>query len=214
ELTLEPEAKPTAILVTAVDKDNKPVAAAVKVKGEKEQELKLTDKPEPARLELAPGKYTLDVNADGYLSQTRDVQIAQGVEMPVAFQLQPQPKKKLVVVRENKIDILQQVHFATGKATIHPDSFQLLDQVVDAIIKSNIKKLRVEGHTDNKGSKSANLKLSQDRATAVADYMIKSGIDASRVEAVGYGDSKPIAPNLTERGRQLNRRVEFVITDR
>lgn len=214
QVALEPEAKPTSLALSATA-NGKPVTATVKVHGgPKDQDVALTDKGEPQKLEVAPGKYTLEVNAEGYLSQTRDVQLGQGEEMQVAFTLQAQPKKKLVVVRENKIEILQQVHFAFGKATILQDSYQLLDQVVDAIIKSNIKRVRVEGHTDNKGSKSKNQKLSEDRARAVADYLIKSGIDASRIEALGYGDSRPIAPNLTERGRSLNRRVEFVILER
>src|SRR5207249_4766762 len=96
-------------------------------------------------------------------------------------------------------------------AVIAKDSFSLLAQVVDAIIKHNIKRLRVEGHTDNRGDRTANLKLSQGRAQAVADYLVKSGIDRSRLDVEGFGDTRPVAPNLTTRGRELNRRVEFVI---
>lgn len=215
ELVLEPEKKPSALLFTAESaKDKKPVAAQLMVRGAKEMMVELPAKPEPVRVELPAGKYTLEISAEGFLAQTRDAQLAESQEMPVAFQLQGQPKKKLVIVKENRIEILQQVHFATGKATILSDSFQLLDSVVDAIVKSNVKKLRVEGHTDNRGGKAKNLKLSQERAASVVDYLIKAGIDPARLEAVGYGDARPIAPNLTARGRELNRRVEFVITER
>jgi outer membrane protein OmpA-like peptidoglycan-associated protein len=134
--------------------------------------------------------------------------------MPLAFDLQPEPKKKLVIVKDNRIEILQQVHFATGKATILADSFNLLNQVLDAMVKSGIKRIRIEGHTDNRGAKAVNLKLSEDRAKSVGAYLTQAGIDASRIEAVGYGDTRPVAPNLTARGRELNRRVEFVILDR
>lgn len=118
------------------------------------------------------------------------------------------------MVKEDKIQILQQVHFATGKATLLADSYPLLDQVVSAIVKSDIKRLRVEGHTDNRGNALTNLRLSQTRAQAVADYLVRAGIDASRIEVNGYGGARPIAPNLTSTGRELNRRVEFVILER
>lgn len=131
--------------------------------------------------------------------------------MPLAFDLAPAPKKILVVFKGDKIEILQQVHFATGKSTILADSFDLLNQVVDAIVRNNVKKVSVEGHTDNKGVKAANQKLSEDRARAVVDYLVAQGVDARRLESVGYGDAKPIAPNLTARGRELNRRVEFIV---
>jgi OmpA-OmpF porin, OOP family len=132
----------------------------------------------------------------------------------VKFELVASPKKALVVFKGDKIEILQQVHFETGKATIMADSNSLLKQVVDAIVKNGVKRVRVEGHTDNRGKKDANQKLSDDRARAVADYLIAQGLDAQRVESVGYGDSKPVAPNLTARGRELNRRVEFIVLEK
>jgi outer membrane protein OmpA-like peptidoglycan-associated protein len=86
--------------------------------------------------------------------------------------------------------------------------------VVDAIVRNDIKRVRIEGHTDNQGNPELNLQLSKDRAQAVAAHLIKAGIDASRLEVEGFGDTRPIAPNLTPRGRELNRRVEFVILER
>lgn len=134
--------------------------------------------------------------------------------MPLAFDLAPLPKKMLVIFKGDKIEILQQVHFATGKATILADSNPLLQQVVDVIVRNNIKRVSVEGHTDNKGVKAANQTLSEDRARAVVDYLVSQGVEAKRLESVGYGDSKPIAPNLTARGRELNRRVEFIVLEK
>ena len=71
----------------------------------------------------------------------------------------------------------------------------------------------VEGHTDSTGSASLNEKLSAKRANAVKDYLVKNGIDASRLDAKGYGPSKPIAVNGTRAGRAENRRVEIKVTN-
>jgi outer membrane protein OmpA-like peptidoglycan-associated protein len=119
-----------------------------------------------------------------------------------------------VVVRENRIEILQQVHFAHGKATILPSSYRILNQVVEAIIQNNIKRIRVEGHTDNRGGKILNQQLSEKRARAVAKYLQRAGIGASRIDSAGFGISRPVAPNITAHGREFNRRVEFAILER
>ena len=74
--------------------------------------------------------------------------------------------------------------------------------------------IRVEGHTDNRGSNSYNQQLSQDRADSVMNYLLSVGIDAGRVMAVGFGEEVPSADNATESGRAANRRVEFHITAR
>ena len=142
------------------------------------------------------------------------MQVQAGGKLPVIFDLVAAPKKVLVIFKGDKIEILQQVHFATGKSTILPESFNLLQQVVDVIIKNNVKRVRVDGHTDNRGVKTANQTLSEDRARSVMEYLIAQGLPKERLESVGYGDSKPIAPNLTARGRELNRRVEFIVLEK
>jgi outer membrane protein OmpA-like peptidoglycan-associated protein len=202
-------------MFSVADKKKKPIAATIQLRGPVEQQVSVPDgSKEPVKAEAPAGKYTVNVTAPGHLAQTREVQISEDAEMAVAFDLQPEPKKRLVIVKENKIEILQQVHFATGKATILADSHQLLAQVIDAIVSNDIKRIRVEGHTDNRGNKAKNLKLSQDRAAAVADHLVKSGIDRGRLETAGFGDTRPVAPNLTPKGRELNRRVEFIILER
>jgi outer membrane protein OmpA-like peptidoglycan-associated protein len=151
--------------------------------------------------------------APEYLAQTREVQLAANAEVTVAFELQPEPKPRLLVVRDGRIVVFEQVQFADGSATILPASYTLLNQVVDAMVRNNIKHLRIEGHTDNRGDKKANQKLSAERARAIAEYLVKQGITAGRIETVGFGDTRPLAPNLTARGREMNRRVEFMILD-
>jgi outer membrane protein OmpA-like peptidoglycan-associated protein len=126
----------------------------------------------------------------------------------------PDEGKVLVIIKKEKIDILQKVYFATGKAIIKSESYNLLDQVARTIkAHPEIKKIRIEGHTDSSGPEELNQALSEERAQAVRKYIIDRGIEAERMEAVGFGESKPIAPNTTASGREANRRVEFVIVE-
>ncbi len=215
ELMLQSEVKKGIFELTVTSK-KKPINSTVAFVSPAAQQSAGTSEAnkDPVKVEVAAGTYTVNVTALGHLAQTREVQIPAGGVMAVAFDLVPVPKKMLVIFKEDKIEILQQVHFEFGKATILADSFSLLQQVVDAVVQNNVKRIRVEGHTDNKGGKEKNQKLSEDRARSVADYLIGQGIDKSRLESVGYGDTRPVAPNLTARGRELNRRVEFIIVER
>jgi outer membrane protein OmpA-like peptidoglycan-associated protein len=135
----------------------------------------------------------------------------------------PDPKKNgcprkmsLVVVKKDKIEIKQQINFEFAKATIKgAQSFKILDEVV-LVLKDypGIKKVKVEGHTDSVGPAAMNLKLSQARAESVVKYLTSKGVDPERLEAVGYGLTRPIASNATEKGRAQNRRTEFNIAER
>jgi outer membrane protein OmpA-like peptidoglycan-associated protein len=215
DVALEPDVKKAKFQVSATSA-KKPVKATVLIKGPAgETRVDTADNATgPVENELPAGQYNVTASGEGFLSQTRDVQVTPGAVVPLTFDLQPAPKKSLVTIKDGKIEILQQVHFATGKAQILADSFNLLQQVVDAVVKNNVKRIKIEGHTDNRGDKAANQALSEARAKAVGEYLVAQGIDAQRVESVGYGDAKPIAPNLTARGRELNRRVEFIILEK
>ena len=213
DVALEPDVKKAKFEVTATS-NKKAVKAGIVFKGPAEGKLQTTEAGAPAEIELVAGTFTITAAADGYLAQTRDVQVQAGGKLAVAFELVAAPKKVLVIFKGDKIEILQQVRFATGKSDILPESFNLLQQVVDAIIKNNVRRVKVEGHTDNRGVKAANQVLSEDRARSVMNYLVAQGIDKDRMESVGYGDTKPIAPNLTARGRELNRRVEFIVLEK
>ena len=104
--------------------------------------------------------------------------------------------------------VLDGVNFDTGKATLRPESLPRLDGIVEYMAHRTSVRIEISGHTDNVGNKKANKTLSDKRAKACRDYLISQGIDGDRIEAVGYGDERPIAPNTTEDGRQQNRRIE------
>jgi OOP family OmpA-OmpF porin len=132
----------------------------------------------------------------------------------------PDPKKngcpKFIrrISGSTQIEILKVIEFATGKATILPKSFPILDEVVRLLkVNLDIKLLAIEGHTDNRGSDKLNEKLSDDRAHSVLNYLVEHGIEAGRLSAQGFGPKRPIADNNTNEGRQRNRRVEFHIKE-
>jgi outer membrane protein OmpA-like peptidoglycan-associated protein len=107
---------------------------------------------------------------------------------------------------------IQDIYFQTGKAILKPESFRSLNAIIQFLNEYPNVKVEIGGHTDNVGTASVNLKISQDRATSVADYVISQGIPAERVISKGYGFSKPKASNKTEAGKAQNRRVDFTIT--
>ncbi len=124
-------------------------------------------------------------------------------------------KYKMVVVKKDRIEIKKQIKFGTGSAKIiGKESFAILADVAQVLKDTpSIKKVRIEGPTDSVGNDTTNLKLSQKRADSVMAQLIKLGIDPGRLEAVGFGETKPIASNATKAGRAENRRTEFNIVD-
>ena len=119
---------------------------------------------------------------------------------------------KLIKVTVKKIEIKKKIYFDYNKAVIKKVSWPILYEIAKVLKARTSMTLRIEGHTDNRGGRRYNLRLSRRRARAVRKFLIKQGIDPSRMIAKGYGFSRPIASNKTKAGRDKNRRVEFVIT--
>lgn len=121
----------------------------------------------------------------------------------------PQLEKKEIETVKYAFENLE---FETGKDIIRKSSYASLNALADLLVKKANYGLRIEGHTDNVGSDENNLILSNKRANAVKNYLAKKGVDAGKLEAYGYGESRPVATNDTPEGRQKNRRVEMTIT--
>ena len=125
---------------------------------------------------------------------------------------EPAPAPSRVKITETKLELVERVYFDTSKTTIKTASYGLLDEVAQVLSQNpQVKKVVIEGHTDSVGGADKNMKLSQGRAEAVRDYLVKKGVPADRLEAKGYGETRPIADNKTAKGREENRRVDFVI---
>ena len=126
----------------------------------------------------------------------------------------PDTDKSKVSISKEQIFILEQVLFDTNKATIRKESFDLLDQVAKVFVEHpEIKRVLVEGHTDDVGKDESNMKLSDNRAKAVVAYLVKKGVEAARLDAKGFGETKPVVANDSKENRQKNRRVVFTIVD-
>ncbi len=103
------------------------------------------------------------------------------------------------------------VTFATDSSVINPTFRATLDRVAQSLVQYPDSLIDVYGHTDSTGSDAYNQTLSENRARAVADYLASRGINPSRIRSQGYGESQPVASNMSEEGRSTNRRVEIKI---
>jgi outer membrane protein OmpA-like peptidoglycan-associated protein len=141
------------------------------------------------------------------IAQTREGAGPTGDPTPVELTA---PRLAKALNEEGSVTV-RGIRFDAGAATIRPESAPLFAAIADVLKDDGSLKLEIQGHTDNVGSKTANLRLSQARAAAVRDRLIRTfGVAADRLTAVGFGDGQPVASNATEEGRAQNRRVELV----
>jgi OmpA-OmpF porin, OOP family len=106
---------------------------------------------------------------------------------------------------------LDDVLFDFDKSNVKPEAAAILDRLVVFMNENKDKRANLSGHTDNIGTEAYNQALSERRVNSVKDYVVKKGVDSSRVSGQGFGESKPIADNKTQEGRAKNRRVEIKV---
>lgn len=153
--------------------------------------------------------YGITVKADGYLfhSENFDIPAATGYN-----EISKDIRMKKIEVG-NKI-VLRNIFFDFDKSTLRPESTAELDRLTKMLNDNSSLKIEISGHTDNIGSAAYNKTLSENRAKAVVDYLVKNGINSNRLTYKGYGFDQPIATNDTEEGRQQNRRTEFKVVSK
>ncbi len=156
---------------------------------------------------LVAGKnYLFNVSRDRYLFYSESYQLKE-MEAGKAFEVEV----RLQPVKVGETVVLKNIFFETGAYELKSTSEPELQKLVDLMTENPKISIEVLGHTDNVGSASSNLELSNNRARAVADFLVGKGIDRSRITSQGMGDQQPIADNDTEEGRAQNRRTEFKV---
>ena len=120
-------------------------------------------------------------------------------------------ERKSIVVTDTKIELQEKIYFHTGKAEIKEESFGILKEISKTLLLNPEMVLRIECHTDSRGSAKYNKKISEERAKAVRDFLVEQKVKSDRLIPVGYGEERPIESHTTEEGRFANRRVEFHI---
>jgi outer membrane protein OmpA-like peptidoglycan-associated protein len=197
---------------------SQPVAGVqVIVHDSQHKELRLTTDPSGGFKfdAVAPGTAQISVQAEGYLVMVMPADVKARAENTFDLMLRPKPKSSLVTVGKGEITIKQQIQFALDSAVILPESFGLLTEIADTLIRhTEIRRVEVQGHTDNSGTPEHNKVLSEQRAEAVRAWLVQHGVPADKLVARGYGQERPIAPNVTAGNRARNRRVQFIITDK
>jgi outer membrane protein OmpA-like peptidoglycan-associated protein len=163
---------------------------------------------------VTPGAITVAADADGYLALVVTSQVKPRQESDLQLSAVKKPKTALVEVTAGEIKIKQQIQFSVDSATILSDSFGLMSEIADSLIKNpRIRRVEIQGHTDNSGNADHNKVLSEQRANSVRDWLTQHGVASDRLMAQGYGQERPLVPNVTAAMRAKNRRVQFKIIE-
>lgn len=175
--------------------------------------LTITGGVPPYRIKWSTGDtaYALqNLESGNYAYQVNDKRCGQIIDT-IRIEAKDKFIEELETIQEGEKITLKDIFFDTNKSTLKPESYVQLDKLTDFLTQNSIQKMEISGHTDSDGKPEKNQRLSEGRAKAVVDYLVSKGIEKQRLEAVGYGETQPVAPNSTEEGKSLNRRVEFKI---
>jgi OmpA-OmpF porin, OOP family len=163
---------------------------------------------------LPPGPTRVRVSQGGHFEASALADVKARDEVGVSVALHRRPASPSVIVGRREIAIKRNIHFETNSAKILPDSGTLLEEIAEVLQKNpRLKSVEVQGHTDSAGPPARNLALSQERAEAVRERLLSLGVAPARLSAKGYGDARPVVPNITAANRARNRRVAFVIME-
>ena len=165
--------------------------------------------------ELPGGEYLVRADASGFLLAQQRVQVAAGSTAQVSIELSVRPARPRVRVTDSQLSVRGRVRFKGRTAELNPDTVGLLAEVADALLRDRtLRRVEVQVHTDDQGTRSGNLLLSQQRADSVVAWLTHAGVESHVLQARGYGSTRPLLPNLTPENRARNRRVQFAILER
>lgn len=209
-----PKVTPVRLLVRVLNQRNgQPMEATVKVRGAEDNVIVPVKYNGNGIYEAdidrdAPGSFMLSVENPGYMFHNLKL------EIPAATEQDQEIRKQISLrpVEKGLNMVLRNLYFNFNSSKFQKESYDELNKVVKVMRENPSIKVEIAGYTDNVGPADYNLKLSQQRANAVVQYLVKQGIDRRRLIPKGYGEKNPLASNDDEvMGRELNRRVEFTV---
>ncbi len=156
------------------------------------------------RFQVPEGTWIVKAEAEGYKATTDVVVVEADKTAVVDFVLKP-------LLEEGQVLSFDNIYFDSGSATIKPESYYVLDNIVEILKANPNARVQIAGHTDSDGSAAYNQTLSEQRAMAVFNYLVQHGIEARRLTTVGFGESMPLVPNTTPANKAMNRRIEFTV---
>jgi len=213
--TTTPEDKNATIFITAVDGDNHPrkgeIITLLSKKTNKEYSG-ITDSSGKLQLFIPKGeKYRTFQKTINHKTEYDEITIPDNKgKMSANLSLQLAEIKETTELPAKHF-VLENVYFNTGSAVLKSESFTALNNLLEVMKLKPTLIIEIAGHTDNDGNELSNLKLSQDRAESVRNYLIKNGIVPNRISAKGYGQTQPISDNSSAEGKAKNRRTEVRI---
>ncbi len=211
ELVITLGTDPRPVLVRARNPQGSPVDARIRFEGPEPFEPRFLGPDGEELFHLPPGQWIVLISAPNLGTERRELDIAAGAPQSTLDVALAAPRTVLDEAH-SEVVILEQLHFATGQDAIKVASMPLIEQVANVMLDNpQIERVEVQGHTDADGPEGSNLALSQARVDMVVELLIEQGVAPERLVPVGYGESRPIAPNTTPEGKAMNRRVEFVI---
>jgi outer membrane protein OmpA-like peptidoglycan-associated protein len=161
---------------------------------------------------VPPGEARVQLVAPGYLTTSKWVSVPPGQDFKITVELTPTPVPANVLLNGKQIVIRKALAFQAGTKELLPEANALLDELATLLLAHpELERVEIQSHTSSENAAVVGMQLSQQRAELIQRQLVDRGIPASRLQAQGYGDSQPIAPNSTEFGRKKNERVVFVV---
>ena len=188
--------------------------ASVRITDERGRRLTLqTDERGAFRFENVPaGRIRLRAEAGGYLPSVMEFELTARKDVSVQLTINRRPDRPKVVVTQRELRLMQQVQFLHDSAEMLPGSSALIQEIAEALrLHPEIAQLEIQGHTDDTGTPRSNLRLSEERAKAVREALIRNGVKPRRLVARGHGEDKPLVPNTSAANRARNRRIQLII---